>query len=92
MIQMYMYIKQRIGHEDGQTMAEYAVILGVITLLVVGALTGLSGAIQGAIDAIARAEVNLDSNVNVALTFQQLAVALRREFGNDLSVARASAR
>jgi DNA polymerase-3 subunit delta' len=33
-----------------------------------------------AIDAIARAETYLDSNVNVALTFQQLAATLEREF------------
>jgi DNA polymerase-3 subunit delta' len=33
-----------------------------------------------AIDAIVRAENYLDSNVNVALTFQQLAAALEREF------------
>jgi Flp pilus assembly pilin Flp len=35
--------------EDGQTMAEYGVVLAVITLLVVGALTTLSGGISGAI-------------------------------------------
>jgi hypothetical protein len=33
-----------------------------------------------AIDAVARAENYLDSNVNVALTFQQFASALEREF------------
>src|SRR5262249_45453779 len=33
-----------------------------------------------AIDAIARAENYLDSNVNVALTFQQLSAALERQF------------
>jgi Flp pilus assembly pilin Flp len=32
--------------EDGQTMAEYAVVLGVITLAVVAALTTLSGSIS----------------------------------------------
>jgi Flp pilus assembly pilin Flp len=39
--------------EDGQTMAEYAVILGVITLLVVVALTTLSGAIVTALNNVA---------------------------------------
>jgi DNA polymerase-3 subunit delta' len=34
------------------------------------------------IDAIAQAESNLDANVNVALTFQQLAVTLEREFAS----------
>jgi len=36
--------------EEGQTMAEYAVVLAVITLLVVVALTQLSGAIVTALD------------------------------------------
>jgi Flp pilus assembly pilin Flp len=38
--------------EDGQTMAEYGVVLAVITLLVVAALTALSGGISAAIDAV----------------------------------------
>jgi Flp pilus assembly pilin Flp len=36
--------------QEGQTMAEYAVVLGVITLAVVGVFTALSGGISGAID------------------------------------------
>lgn len=35
--------------EEGQTMAEYAVVLAVITVIVIGALTALSGGIQGAL-------------------------------------------
>ena len=35
--------------EEGQTMAEYAVVLAVITLLVLGALQALSGAIVTAL-------------------------------------------
>ena len=38
--------------EDGQTMAEFGVVLAVITLLVVAALTALSGGISSAIDAV----------------------------------------
>jgi Flp pilus assembly pilin Flp len=38
--------------EDGQTMAEYGVVLAVITLGVVLALTALSGSISGAIDSV----------------------------------------
>ena len=34
---------------EGQTLAEYAVILGVVTLAVVGVFTGLSGGISGAL-------------------------------------------
>lgn len=39
--------------EDGQTMAEYAVTLGVITILVVTAIGGLSAAIENAIGLVA---------------------------------------
>ncbi len=38
--------------QDGQTMAEYGVVLAVITLAVVVALAALSGAISDAIDAV----------------------------------------
>ena len=36
--------------EEGQTMAEYGVVLAVITILAVGVFTALSGGIQGAIN------------------------------------------
>ena len=39
--------------EEGQTMAEYGVVLAVITLLVIGAITLLSTRVQGAITAVA---------------------------------------
>jgi Flp pilus assembly pilin Flp len=38
--------------QEGQTMAEYAVVLGVITLAVVGVFTALAGGIKGAISAV----------------------------------------
>ena len=38
--------------ERGQTMAEYGVVLAVITLIVVVALTTLSGAIGAALDKV----------------------------------------
>jgi Flp pilus assembly pilin Flp len=38
--------------EEGQTMAEYGVVLAVITLVVVGSITLLSGAIASAIDQV----------------------------------------
>jgi Flp pilus assembly pilin Flp len=40
------------NREEGQTMAEYGVVLAVITLLVIGSITLLSTGIQGAIDAV----------------------------------------
>jgi Flp pilus assembly pilin Flp len=46
----------RLRREEGQTMAEYGVVLAVITVAIVGILGFLSGAIQtalqGVIDAI----------------------------------------
>jgi Flp pilus assembly pilin Flp len=39
--------------EEGQTMAEYGVVLAVITIAVFGALTLLSGNIEGAINRVA---------------------------------------
>jgi Flp pilus assembly pilin Flp len=38
--------------QEGQTMAEYAVVLGVITLAVVGVFTALAGGIRGAISSV----------------------------------------
>jgi Flp pilus assembly pilin Flp len=38
--------------EEGQTKAEYAVVLGIITLAVVGVFTALAGGISGAIDTV----------------------------------------
>jgi len=38
--------------EDGQTMAEYGVVLAVVTLAIVVALAALSGAISAALDAV----------------------------------------
>jgi Flp pilus assembly pilin Flp len=38
--------------DDGQTMAEYGVVLAVITVGAVAAFTALSGGIAGAIDRI----------------------------------------
>ncbi len=36
--------------EEGQTMAEYAVVLAVITVATVGVFTALSGGISGALN------------------------------------------
>jgi Flp pilus assembly pilin Flp len=42
-------IKNRCARQEGQTMAEYAVVLAVITVATVAVFTALSGGIQGAI-------------------------------------------
>ena len=41
-----------LSEERGQTMAEYAVVLAVIAVIIVGALTGLSSAITAAINKV----------------------------------------
>jgi Flp pilus assembly pilin Flp len=46
------YVKANWRKEEGQTMAEYGVVLGVITVLAIGAFTLLSGGIQGAINKV----------------------------------------
>lgn len=38
--------------DEGQTMAEYGVVLGVITLAIITAIAALSGAIEGAYNAV----------------------------------------
>ena len=43
------YFRARFNVEEGQTMAEYGVVLAVIAVLTVGAFTLLSTAIRGAI-------------------------------------------
>ena len=40
------------NREEGQTMAEYGVVLAVITLVIVGTLLALSGAINGALEEV----------------------------------------
>ena len=46
------YLRARFEVEEGQTMAEYGVVLAVIALGVVVALGVLSGAISGALDRV----------------------------------------
>jgi Flp pilus assembly pilin Flp len=43
---------QKLRREDGQTMAEYGVVLAVITIAVIAVFTALSGGIQNAISAV----------------------------------------
>ena len=46
------YLRARFGVEEGQTMAEYGVVLAVITALVVAAILALSGAIANALHTV----------------------------------------
>ena len=44
--------KMNYKRQEGQTMAEYAVVLAVITVATVAVFTALSGGIQGAINKV----------------------------------------
>ena len=46
------YFRARFSAQEGQTMAEYGVVLAVITALVVAAILALSGAIASALNAV----------------------------------------
>jgi Flp pilus assembly pilin Flp len=50
---MFKSLIDQTRREDGQTMAEYGVVLAVITIAVVVALAALSGAITEALNAVA---------------------------------------
>ena len=49
---LIQYLRVRFAREEGQTMAEYGVVLAVITVAAIVALGVLSGAITGAIQAV----------------------------------------
>ena len=49
---MLAMIRARFAREEGQTMAEYAVVLAVITVATVAVFTALSGGISAAITSV----------------------------------------
>jgi Flp pilus assembly pilin Flp len=53
MTQLLAHLQSRLSREEGQTMAEYGVVLGVLTLGAVGAFTFLGGHIDEVIRAVA---------------------------------------
>jgi Flp pilus assembly pilin Flp len=55
MLKFFASLQNRLAdlrNEEGQTMAEYGVVLAVITLVIVGTLLALSGAINGALNSV----------------------------------------
>ena len=46
------YLRARFNVEEGQTMAEYGVVLAVITIGAVAVFTALSGGISGALNRV----------------------------------------
>jgi Flp pilus assembly pilin Flp len=57
MLKLFTYVQAAAGSlrrdEEGQTMAEYGVVLAVITLAVIGAITLLSDNVRNAIENVA---------------------------------------
>lgn len=45
----FEFVRTALKKEEGQTMAEYGVVLAVITVGIVATLTALSGGINGAL-------------------------------------------
>jgi Flp pilus assembly pilin Flp len=55
MLQVFVSIQNRLAvlrDEQGQTMAEYGVVLAVITLVVIVGLMALSGGINGVLEEV----------------------------------------
>jgi Flp pilus assembly pilin Flp len=46
------YVRVRLGREDGQTMAEYAIVVGMITIAIVAVFASLSDGVRSAITAV----------------------------------------
>jgi len=51
---LYTYLRARFVREEGQTMAEYGVVLAVIALAVIVAFTALAGGISHALNNVAK--------------------------------------
>ena len=51
---LFANVQSRLVREEGQTMAEYGVVLAVIALTVIVAFTALSGGISNAINNVAK--------------------------------------
>jgi Flp pilus assembly pilin Flp len=48
----FTFVGRNRRKDEGQTMAEYAVVLGVVCVLTVGAFTALHGGIASAVDTV----------------------------------------
>lgn len=52
---MYNYLLSYFNDEEGQGMVEYALIIGLIAIVVIGVLTTLGGGIAASFDRIVQA-------------------------------------
>jgi Flp pilus assembly pilin Flp len=48
----FQFVRANWKKEEGQTKAEYGVVLALITVLIVGTLTALSSGIRGALQGV----------------------------------------
>jgi Flp pilus assembly pilin Flp len=55
MLKLYSWLASASRREEGQTMAEYGVILAVISAVIVGLLLALSGKIATVLDRVVNA-------------------------------------
>jgi len=53
MLKLFTFVQVAAKREEGQTMAEYGVVLAVITLAVIGAITLLSDIVRSALEQVA---------------------------------------
>lgn len=53
MLKLFTFVQVAAKREEGQTMAEYGVVLAVITLAVIGAITLLADNVRGALENVA---------------------------------------
>jgi Flp pilus assembly pilin Flp len=53
MLELYTKLQPRLNREEGQTMAEYAIVLAVISIGIILALTLLGSNISSALSSIA---------------------------------------
>jgi Flp pilus assembly pilin Flp len=53
MLKLFTFVQVAAKREEGQTMAEYGVVLAVITLAVIGAITLLSDNVRTALENVA---------------------------------------
>lgn len=52
MMEMMMVLKSMFANKKGQGMVEYGLIIGLVAVVIIGALTAMSGGLDGIFDQI----------------------------------------
>jgi Flp pilus assembly pilin Flp len=47
MFELYVYLRNRLEPDEGQTLTEYALIIALVSIALVAALIALAGGIEG---------------------------------------------